>query len=84
MTVSGTLATRRMLAVNAIAALAVAFALGSCSQSKTKAGAGVRLFRDERISRSQLEELSNAFADRYFTLMVSASERIMRGNPDVQ
>lgn len=72
------------LAVGVLAALTVALGLWSCSQPKTKAGAGARLFRDERISRSQLEELSNAFADRYFTLMVSASERVIRGNPDVQ
>jgi hypothetical protein len=28
--------------------------------------------------------MSNAFADRYFTLMLAASERVMRGNPDMQ
>ena len=43
-----------------------------------------RVLRDQRITRAQLEELSNAFADRYFTLMLAASERVMRGNPDMQ
>ena len=42
------------------------------------------MLRDQRITRAQLEELSNAFADRYFTLMLAASERVMRGNPDMQ
>ena len=58
--------------------------LAGCSAPKPKGGPGMRLVRDERISRKQLEELSNAFADRYFTLMLSASERVMRDNPDVQ
>ncbi len=84
MIVAGSASNKYGLAVGVLAALTVALGLGSCSQPKTKAGAGVRLFRDERISRSQLEELSNAFADRYFTLMVAASERVMRDNPDLQ
>jgi len=67
-----------------VASIALALAISSCSQPKSKVGTGAKLFRDEQISRAQLEELSNAFSDRYFTLMVSASERVMRGNPDMQ
>jgi hypothetical protein len=58
--------------------------LAGCSAPKAKSGPGMRLVRDERITRKQLDELSNAFADRYFTLMQSASERVMRDNPDLQ
>jgi hypothetical protein len=72
------------IACIALTLVGAAFASGGCSSSKVKGGPGMRLVRDERISRKQLEELSNAFADRYFTLMLSASERVMRDNPDVQ
>jgi hypothetical protein len=68
----------------ALGAVVVLQPLAGCSAPKPKGGPGMRLVRDERISRKQLEELSNAFADRYFTLMLSASERVMRDNPDVQ
>jgi hypothetical protein len=70
-----------VLALGAVAALQP---LAGCAAPKPKGGPGMRLVRDERISRKQLEELSNAFADRYFTLMLSASERVMRDNPDLQ
>jgi hypothetical protein len=68
----------------ALGAVVVLQPLAGCSAPKPKGGPGMRLVRDECISRKQLEELSNAFADRYFTLMLSASERVMRDNPDVQ
>lgn len=70
--------------VLALGAVAVLQPLAGCAAPKPKGGPGMRLVRDERISRKQLEELSNAFADRYFTLMLSASERVMRDNPDLQ
>jgi len=70
--------------VNSAAAIAAVMLCVSCANQRTIAGAGTRLFRDERISQRKLEELSNAFADRYFTLIVSASERVIRGNPDMQ
>jgi len=68
----------------ALASLAALQPLAGCAAPKPKGGPGMRLVRDERIDRKQLEELSNAFADRYFTLMLSASERVMRDNPDLQ
>ena len=70
-----------VLALGVVAALQP---LAGCAAPKPKGGPGMRLVRDERIGRKQLEELSNAFADRYFTLMLSASERVMRDNPDLQ
>ena len=70
-----------VLALGAVVALQP---LVGCAAPKPKGGPGMRLVRDERIGRKQLEELSNAFADRYFTLMLSASERVMRDNPDLQ
>jgi hypothetical protein len=70
-----------VLAFGAVVALQP---LAGCAAPKPKGGPGMRLVRDERIGRKQLEELSNAFADRYFTLMLSASERVMRDNPDLQ
>ncbi|MBU3729672.1 MAG: hypothetical protein FGM37_10580, partial [Phycisphaerales bacterium] len=39
--------------------------------------------KDTTMSRQQLEDMSNAYADRYFTLMLAASERVMRDNPDI-
>jgi hypothetical protein len=79
------LATPRTAAIAlALAALGALHPLSGCAAPKTKGGPGMRLVRDERIDRRQLDELSNAFADRYFTLMLSASERVMRDNPDLQ
>ena len=40
--------------------------------------------RDATITLDQLEELSNAFADRYYTLITSASEKVMRDNPSLE
>jgi hypothetical protein len=65
--------------------LSVLLIAGCASGSgKTKPGEAARILRDQRITRAQLEEASNAFADRYFTLMLSASERVIRGNKDIQ
>lgn len=69
----------------AIALLSALLIAGCASGSgKTKPGEAARILRDQRITRAQLEEASNAFADRYFTLMLSASERVIRGNKDIQ
>jgi hypothetical protein len=70
--------------VVALLALTALLPASGCAPPKPKTGPGMRMVRDERTSRKQLEELSNAFADRYFTLMVGASERVMRDNPDLQ
>lgn len=69
----------------AIALLSALLISGCASGSgKTKPGEAARILRDQRITRAQLEEASNAFADRYFTLMLAASERVIRGNNDMQ
>lgn len=57
---------------------------GCSSASKVRSTDRARILRNQRITRAQLEEMSNAFADRYFTLMLGASERVMRDNRDVQ
>jgi hypothetical protein len=68
-----------------VALAAAAVAVGACAPHSTvRATDRSRALRDQRISRAQLEELSNAFADRYFTLMLGASERVMRGNANMQ
>ena len=72
-------------ALRALAVAASLAAVAGCAQhSKVRATERSRVLRDQRITRAQLEELSNAFADRYFTLMLAASERVMRGNNDMQ
>ena len=69
----------------AIALLAALLIAGCASGSgKSRPGEAARILRDQRITRAQLEEASNAFADRYFSLMLAASERIIRGNNDIQ
>jgi hypothetical protein len=69
----------------AIALLAALLIAGCASGSgKSKPGEAARILRDQRITRAQLEEASNAFADRYFSLMLAASERVIRGNNDIQ
>lgn len=68
------------------AVLFLAPALPGCSsgqKKKSQFGEAGKMLRDQRITRSKLEELSNAFADQYFTLMLSASEKVMRDNPDI-
>jgi hypothetical protein len=69
----------RLLAVTCLAALC---ACGSAQKKQTVAEKANLL--DQTITEKQLDQLSNAFADRYFTLMLAASERIMRDNPDLQ
>jgi hypothetical protein len=72
-------------ALRALAVAASLSAVAGCAQHSTvRATERSRVLRDQRITRAQLEELSNAFADRYFTLMLAASERVMRGNNDMQ
>jgi hypothetical protein len=77
---------RSCLAVAAVAAVVgmLAAPLGCASGPQTRVSERAKILRDQRITRAQLEEMSNAFADRYFTLMLGASERVMRGNKDVQ
>jgi len=68
------------------AALLLAPVLPGCSsgqKKKSQFGEAGKMLRDQRITRAKLEELSNAFADQYFTLMLSASEKVMRDNPDI-
>lgn len=69
----------RLLAVACLTALC---ACGSAQKKQTVAEKANLL--DQTITEKQLDQLSNAFADRYFTLMLAASERIMRDNPDLQ
>ena len=68
------------------AVLLLAPVLPGCSsgqKKKSQFGEAGKMLRDQRITRAKLEELSNAFADQYFTLMLSASEKVMRDNPDI-
>jgi len=68
------------------AALLLAPVLPGCSsgqKKKSQFGEAGKMLRDQRITRAKLEELSNAFADQYFTLMLAASEKVMRDNPDI-
>jgi hypothetical protein len=72
------------LAALLAAVLLLAPALPGCSsgqKKKSQFGEASKMLRDQRITRAKLEELSNA--DRYFTLMLSASEKVMRDNPDI-
>ena len=76
-------------AVRAAAALIAAATLGAALAGC--AGGGPKMskvekagnIKDTTMSRQQLEDMSNAYADRYFTLMLAASERVMRDNPDI-
>jgi hypothetical protein len=69
----------RLLALACVVALA---ACGSAQKKQTVAEKANLL--DKTLTQQQLDQLSNAFADRYFTLMVGASEKVMRDNPDLQ
>lgn len=72
-------------AVLALAALCVLAAPGcSSAAKKSQFGSAAKVLRDQRITRAELESLSNDFADRYFTYMVDAGERIMEGNTDLR
>ena len=63
-------------------ACAVLVACGSTSRKMT-VGEKANL-KDERMTEQHLDLLTNAFADRYYTLMLSASERVMKDNPDLR
>ncbi len=82
-------AARARLASSLAAALAatasVALALAGCAGGGPKMTAVEKAgnIKDTTMSRQQLEDMSNAYADRYFTLMLAASERVMRDNPDI-
>jgi len=77
---------RQTLSVLAIlGALSAMAAFPGCGSAKKKSefGDNAKMLKDQRLKRADLEAMSNAFADRYFTLMLSASEKVMRGNPDI-
>lgn len=74
--------TRDLARLLGLACLLLATACGSAQKKQTLAEKANLL--DKTITQQQLDQLSNAFADRYFTLMLSASERVMRDNPDLQ
>ena len=66
---------RPLALIACLAFLTTALSVGGCASGapKTKPGQGAKILRDGRITKQQLDELSNAFADRYFTLMLAAS-----------
>lgn len=71
------------------AALLIPLLTGGCASGfadlfKGKLSPNTSMLRDKRMTEKQLDELSNAYADRFYTLMLSASERVMRGNNDLQ
>jgi hypothetical protein len=77
---------RQTLSVLAIlGSLSAMAAFPGCGSAKKKSefGDNAKMLKDQRLKRADLEAMSNAFADRYFTLMLSASEKVMRGNPDI-
>ena len=60
-------------------------ALAACSSGQRKQTVAEKAqLKDQTITEQQLDLLSNAFADRYYTLMLSASERVMRDNPSLE
>ncbi|MFM7809524.1 MAG: hypothetical protein ACKPEA_16600 [Planctomycetota bacterium] len=60
-------------------------ALVACGSSGRKMTVGEKAnLKDERMTEQHLDLLTNAFADRYYTLMLSASERVMKDNPDLR
>jgi hypothetical protein len=84
MRISESIAVRRIVSLLLLASAVIAGA-GCGGQAKKKASLAQQAqLRDETMTRQQLEELSDAFADRYYTLMLGASERVMRDNPSVQ
>jgi hypothetical protein len=56
----------------------------SSPQRKSEFGAASTMLRDQRITRRELEGLSNDFADKYFNYILDASEAVMHGNEDLQ
>jgi hypothetical protein len=72
-----------------LAALLIPILMGGCVSGfpgflKGKPSSKASVLRDKRMTEKQLDELSNAYADRFYTLMLTASERVMRDNPDLQ
>ena len=68
-----------------LAALAACLALAACGSASRKLTIGEKAnLKDERMTEQHLDLLTNAFADRYYTLMLSASERVMKDNPDLR
>jgi hypothetical protein len=73
-----------MAAVLCAVLLAAAPGCASSGKPKSQFGAAGSMLRDERITRRELEGLSNDFADRYFNYMLEAGEAVMQGNDDLQ
>lgn len=73
-----------MLAAFLIMALTSGCVSGFSGFLKGKQASKTSMLRDKRITEKQLDELSNAYADRFYTLMLSSSERVIRENPDLQ
>ena len=68
-----------------LAVLAACVALAACGSVQRKKSLAERAnLKDARLTEAQLDQISNEFADRYYTLMLSASERVMRDNPDIR
>jgi hypothetical protein len=63
---------------------AVAALVGCSSGQRKQTVAEKAQLKDQTLSAQQLDLLSNAFSDRYYTLMLSASERVMRDNPSLE
>jgi hypothetical protein len=63
---------------------AVAALVGCSSGQRKQTVAEKAQLKDQTITEQQLDLLSNAFSDRYYTLMLSASERVMRDNPSLE
>ena len=66
-------------------ALLACVALAACGSAQRKQSLAERAkLKDARMTEQQLDQITNEFADRYYTLMLSASERVMRDNPSLQ
>ena len=74
---------RRLLACLAAALACVSLAACGSASRKLTIGEKAQL-KDERMTEQHLDLLTNAFSDRYYTLMVSASERVMKDNTDLR
>lgn len=71
------------------AVLAAALALSAspgCASAKKKSefGAASSMLLDQRVTRREVEGMSNDFADKYFNYILDASEAVMQGNEDLQ
>ena len=68
-----------------LAVLAACVALAACGSVQRKKSIAERAnLKDARLTEAQLDQISNEFSDRYYTLMLSASERVMKDNPDLR